>query len=87
MNHWISQAYDFLPEELLRNLDWQRFQLDHISSKFIVANTVVVSTAGGANMQPEQTAYYQALAQSLATHVDVTLHELPPFLAQLPQTI
>ena len=87
MNHWIAQAHDFLPEELLRHLDWQRFQLDHISAKFYVANTVVVSTAGATNMQPAQTEYYRALAESLREHVDITLRELPPYLDKLPKTI
>jgi hypothetical protein len=87
MNHWITEAYDFVSEDLLHHLDWQRFQLDHITSKFIVANTVVVTTAGGTSMPPAQAAYYNALAQSLATHVDIVLRELPPLLEQLPKTV
>jgi hypothetical protein len=84
LNHWITQSHDFIPSELLRHLDWQRFQLDHISSKFIVANSAVVANAGNAAINAAQQQYFAALVASLATHVDTTLNELPPLLQQIP---
>jgi hypothetical protein len=85
LNHWLTESHDFIPQELLRNLDWQRFQLDHISSRFIVANSAVVNNAGNAIINPAQQQYYAALVESLATHVDTALNNLPPLLQQIPQ--
>jgi len=82
-NHWITQSYDALPTELAHHLDWQRFQLDHISAKFVVVNSAIVAWAG-VPKTAEQLEHHNALASSLALHVDAVLKELPPLLEKLP---
>jgi hypothetical protein len=84
--HWLTQCHDFIPSELLRELDWQRFQLDYISSTFIVANTAVVSNACNALVVPEPHACYQLLVKALSEHVNLALEDLPPLLNQMPKS-
>jgi hypothetical protein len=82
-NHWLAQSHDSLSPELLRDLDWQRFQLDHISSKFVVVNSAIVTWAG----QPrtvQQIEHQNAIIASLKLHVATVLTELPPLLGNLP---
>lgn len=84
LNHWITQSHDFIPLELLRNLDCQRYQLDHISSKFVVINSAFVNQAGNTVIVQGQQQYFDALVASLAQHVEKTLNVLPHLLKQIP---
>jgi hypothetical protein len=84
LNHWISQAHDVLDADLLRSLDWQRYQLDHISSKFVAVSQSIVSSGGAAPQTPEQQQYVKAMLDSLLKHVNTILAELPPLIAKIP---
>lgn len=84
LNHWLTEAHDLLPAELLKNLDWQRYQLDHISSKFVVASQLVALTAG--RVRPAEQMYMQALRESLIQHIDGVRNALPPLIEQIPMS-
>ncbi len=47
----ISACVDDLPAETIKSLNWERFQLDHIAFKVLVAN-ITVSTAGHISTSP-----------------------------------
>jgi hypothetical protein len=84
LNHWLTEAHDLLPAQLLKNLDWHRYQLDHISSKFQVASNFVVLTAGRELTSAEQ-GYVSALKASLIEHIDGVRNALPPLIQQIPK--
>lgn len=75
LNHWLAQSHDLLPADLLRSIDWQRFQLDHLSSKFIVINNAIVIKAGQ-RITPEEVEHRKALVASLDEHVNRVLSDL-----------
>ena len=82
-NHWLAESRDLIAPELVRDLNWQRFQLDHVSSKFVVVNNGLVTWAG----QPTtvlQREHQKAIVDSLHKHVSTILAELPPLLNRLP---
>jgi hypothetical protein len=56
----ISACVDDLPAETIKGLNWERFQLDHIAFKVLVAN-ITVSTAGYISTSP-------------TSHADVSYH-------------
>lgn len=85
MNHWLSQSHGVLTDELARRVDWQRFQLDHISSKFVVANSAIVTSSGQNLVIPVAKEYYAALVESLREHVERTLGELEATLGEVPK--
>lgn len=84
LNHWLSQSHGVIPDNLLRSLDWQRYQLDHLSSKFVsVSQSIILAQSFPAAVQPNP-AYTNALITSLTQHVETILNELPPLIAQIP---
>ena len=77
LNYWLAQSHDIVPADLIRALDWQRYQLDHISSKIVTVNQSVVAAAGF----PENT----DLVISLRQHIERVLEQLPPLLDKVPR--
>ena len=65
----ILPAHGFISDDLLRRLDWHRYQLDHITSKLSVVNSFFLSAS--VSTPQTQQAYQQwmtMLRQSLADH-------------------
>ncbi len=82
LNFWLTQSHDTLTPELFRSLDWQRYQLDHISSKFVVASQLIASAAtAGVPLNGE---YINALRTSLRQHVDGVRNAIPELIKQIP---
>ena len=81
MNYWLTECTDILPDEIFRRLDWQRYQLDHVSQKFVLASESVVF-AHSFNSKPNAE-YSKALTDSLLQHVMTVLKELPIVMAEL----
>ena len=81
-NYWLAQSQDILPADLIRAIDWQRYQLDHITSKFVTVNQSIVAAAGF----PASPEYMNALVTSLYQHIEGVLKELPPLLEKIPTT-
>lgn len=81
LNFWLAQSHDILPADLIRAIDWQRYQLDHISTKFVAVNQLIVSAAGF----PASAEYMNALLTSLHQHIEGVLKELPPLLDKIPR--
>lgn len=85
-NHWLTQADDALTPELFKDIDWQRYQLDHISAKFTVVNSLILITTGTA-LNPMQMEIRVALVKSLLDHIEKVLKELPPLSEKLTARI
>ncbi len=80
LNYWLTQSHDILDSELIRAIDWQRYQLDHISSKFIAVNQSIVSGAGFSSNAD----YTKALVKSLGEHIEKVLKDLPHLVGKIP---
>ncbi|MBA4192171.1 MAG: hypothetical protein C0467_29700 [Planctomycetaceae bacterium] len=84
LNYWLTQSHDILQHDLFVALDWQRYQLDHISSKFVVASNLIAgAVAAGA---PLNNAYIAAVRNDLLQQVDGVRAALPPLVNQIPQS-
>jgi hypothetical protein len=81
MNYWLTECTDILPNETVRNLDSQRYQLDHLSQKFLIASVPIISTHLSKNNTDSE--YSDALVESLRTHVSSILNELSSVKTEL----
>lgn len=81
LNYWLAQSHDILAANLIRDIDWQRYQLDHISSKFVTVNQLVVAAA----VLPASPGYVNDLIVSLRQHIERVLEQIPPLLARVPE--
>ena len=70
----IQMASGRLPSELIRRLDWHRFQLDHITSKLTVINGFVLSASvPSPHTQPAYQQMIAMLRQSLVDHYQTVI--------------
>ncbi|QDU13800.1 hypothetical protein CA11_15860 [Gimesia maris] len=84
-NHWLTQSYDILDEDLFKRLNWQRYQLDHVSYKILVGSTLIVSI-GTARRTEEQTEYLNALYAEVLRHVNTIILDLTNLVSEIPSS-
>ena len=83
LNDWIVQSSELLDKKLIQEIDWQRYQLDHITAKISAVSLFVVLRSGGM-MGGQAGEYYKALMSSLREHIDGALKSLPPLIEKIP---
>lgn len=83
---WLSAADGVLSEQLWRDLDWHRFQLEHITHKLVVYNAEFVRRQTVVPI-PLPSPYEDALRVSLIGHCDIVIKGTPPLLAKLAASI
>lgn len=65
----ILPAHGFIPDKLLRELDWHRYQLEHITAKLFVVNSFFLSASVCTpEMKPAYDAWIRMLKESLSEH-------------------
>jgi hypothetical protein len=72
----ISACVDDLPAETIKSLNWERFQLDHIAFKVLVAN-ITLSTAGHISTSPSPT------LSDVSNHLRATKEKLTSLSEQI----
>ena len=76
MNYWLTECADILPDTIVRDLDSQRYELDHLSQKFLMASVPIIATHFFSNDIITDTEYSKALTESLRKHVTTILEKL-----------
>jgi hypothetical protein len=76
MNYWLTECADILPDKIVRDLDSQRYELDHLSQKFLMASVPIIATHFFSNDIITDTEYSKALTESLRKHVTTILEKL-----------
>lgn len=74
-NYWITQSHGTVSADLLRKIDWQRFQLDHISAKFMAVNAALLASGGTLKVDA---------IPLLGEHIGKVMEELATLLGELP---
>lgn len=67
----IAEAHGVLSEHLVRDLDWHRFQLDHITFKLEVAATSYVTKAASGDEATQ--GYQKSLRTSMIEHCEIVI--------------
>lgn len=84
LNHFITACHDFLNEDVVRKLDWERFQLEHLAGKFVILNSAVVSAKGNLNLTRDEKEYFLLNVQSLLAHIRQTHASLATLKQSVP---
>lgn len=70
----ILPAHGFISDELLRRLDWHRYQLDHITSKLSIVNSFFLSASvSTTDTKKAYDEWITMLRQSLIKHYQLVI--------------
>ena len=85
-NHWLTQSHDVLDAELFKKLDWQRYQLDHISHKISIGNISILLISTGTPTQ-QNMQFLNSMYDEVLAHFDTVIRDLTDLSKQIPSKI
>jgi hypothetical protein len=83
---WLTLSYDVLNGELIKDINWHRYQLDHLNTKL---HTYYLLIAANNPFAPDASAYIRAreseARRSICTHLKETSEAVCPLIRRLEQ--
>lgn len=86
LNYWLTQSVDILGDELVKAIDWERYQLDHITSKMLIVSNVVLMRGLRAKTLEEHT-YDTAVSDDLRRQINGILEHLPGIIQRINSSL